>query len=677
MKTREHLILFPVAVIFSAAIIAIALFAPAEKAPDRVTDMYTLGAMSDVPPETDMLGPPDGDLIFRVNDIETLDLLIAADAFGEFRALNGIDPVIVMEGDMLLDHDIVLEDGMRLIMTGRLSGGGRICIYSDSECEISISSNENISRFVIDAPLATLTYTGGDVPFLREIAYGHNVAVFNGSPLAGAADGDTLGGPGHCALDDVILYTGSKRTDEWDGSYSVVNGNLVTLYVPHDVSDRDMRSLYIGVDARGGSYISDGGAVDLSSPKLIDIADENGRTRTYRLSAERARLDIPVLSIYTDDGSDIDSKEFYKTGRMELDGETYTLSVKGRGNASWNTFPKHSYRLKLDSKAKLCSMTANRDWVLIGNYVDPSLLRNKVASDMTRIMDGLPFTPEQHSVDLFINGEYMGVFLLSEKIENDKGRVPLGERITDDDGKIVDMGFLIEFGWDYASENVYGKDYFDTSYCKRMYIKEPEIAKAKNDEYQYVYNYVKAAENAIVKGSGYEDYIDVDSWVDWFIVNELSYNAECAFYRSLYMYKPVGGKLTAGPIWDYDMAFGNNLIDKSDYTGWCAVDYVNQYMYDNWMKFLTKDEAFMSRVRARWAEMKERLRDTALSSLKESAAEIERSQEYNFAIWPKVLKYQIGMSRASTLGLKTWRAHVDYIAEFIDMRYAWMDNALS
>ena len=125
------------------------------------------------------------------------------------------------------------------------------------------------------------------------------------------------------------------------------------------------------------------------------------------------------------------------------------------------------------------------------------------------------------------------------------------------------------------------------------------------------------------------------------------------------------------------MAFGNNLTDKDDYTGWCSVDYVSEWMYDNWMKFLTKDEKFMSRVRARWDEKKDGLMQVAVDALSRGAGEIERSQVYNFKLWNKALRYQIGISRASTLGMRTWQEHVEYVDDFLQKRYATIDSMLA
>lgn len=621
---------------------------------------------------------PAADTRFHISDAQTLYLLFESGELEEYYITNGEEPTVIIDEKITLDKTPVIRGGIILIMEDNVTFADdnvKICITAEGERLISIYGDKPISCFEIDAPESALYMSGSNIPTVREVAEALNVAMYNTLSVSGKANGDTLGGKGRSTVSEVTVYRDKAKTKVWEGMYAQINGNLITVYVPLDAKDKDVEALCLSVTAEGGECdISE--TMDLTSPKLIDVTDSSGEIRTYRISAERARLGIPILEIRVNDGSDIDSKEEYKAAVMRLDGREYTLRIKGRGNASWRIFPKHSYRIKLDSKAGLCGMTADKDWCLISGYADPSLIRNKVSSEMAQIMTGLPFTPEHEFVDLFVNGEYLGVYLLAEKIEDDEDRVPLGERVTDEDGTIVDMGFLIEFGWDFSGTNVYGRDYFSTTYCKYMYIKEPKITKAYNDEFKYVQNYLKAAESAVIAGEGYEEYIDVDSWVDWFIVNELTNNTECCFYRSLYIYKPVGGKLTAGPIWDYDMAFGNHTGDIYNYNGWASVDFTYYVMFDNWMKFLTKDEKFMSLVRERWAEKKEELMETAFSTIDESARKIEQSQVYNFLKWPKILGHTVGVSRTSPR-FATWEEQVDYIKEFLEMRYEWMDKKLS
>lgn len=613
--------------------------------------------------------------IFHVSTWDELELLISSGNVSEYYKTNKTEPTVMLADGITVESDVTFDCGVELLFLGNadFSNGAKIKVETCDECEISIITNENYASFAVEAPRAELFWRGGDVPFMYEVARYMNVAEYNGSPVTDG--GDKLGGVGTATLDGIKLYTGKKKTTEADADV-VINGNLVTLYYPYGFDYDDIGAAYIDVISDGECTSDTSKSFDLSTPQLISVADGDGEVRTYRLTAERKSYGIPILSIDTESGKDIASKTVYERASMTLDGESYTLNVRGRGNASWRIFPKHAYRLKLDEKAKILGMTSNRDWVLVSNYADPSLIRNNVASDMAKRLDGLGFTPTHVAVDLYINGVYQGLYMIAEKIEDAKSRVDLGEPVYDGDGNVTDFGFLLEFGWDYDSENVYGKDYFNTTYCKRVYIKEPEITEAKNDTYKYIYNYIKSVDDAISKDGDWQSLIDVDSWVDWFIVNELTNNTECVFYRSLYMYKPAGGKLTAGPIWDYDMAFGNHLDDIKGYDGWVSVDSTYGYLYQNWMYFLLRDEYFVSCIKSRWAEVKEDLLQTALDSIDENADIIREAQVNNFAVWPKVLKYQIGVSTASTL-VHTWEGHLDYIRDFVNDRYEWMDERLT
>ncbi len=615
-----------------------------------------------------------GDVFFVKTEAE-LSSLAELGALSSYFESKGKAPVVILADGIIFESDVIIPTAVDMLFLGDadMKNGARIIIKTDAECGISLTTNENLLSFYIDAPRASLAWRGGDVPFSYEVAMYMNVASFNGSEPA--YEGDRLGGEGKREISGVKLYKDKNKKTEADGECTVI-GNVITVYYPYDFGYGNVDKAYIDlVTADGGTYEIKG-AVDLDSQRLITVTDGDGKERVYRLNAERRSYGIPILSIDTASGKDIASKTVYERATMTLDGETYAMNVRGRGNASWRIFPKHAYRLKLDEKASVLGLDSNRDWVLVSNYADPSLIRNCVASDMAKTLDGLGFTPTHKAVDLYVNGKYQGIYMIAEKIEDAGDRVDLGDPIYGDDGKLEDFGFLLEFGWDYDSENVYGKDYFNTTYCKRVYVKEPEITEAKNSTYKYIYNYITAVDKAISEGGDWQSLIDVDSWVDWFIVNELTNNTECVFYRSLYMYKPAGGKLTAGPIWDYDMAFGNHLDDIKDYEGWVSVDSTYGYLYKNWMYYLLRDEYFVSLVKARWEEKKEVLLKTALDSVDANAAVIKNAQKNNFAVWPKVLKYQIGVSTASTL-VHTWEGHLDYIRDFVNMRYQWMDERLT
>lgn len=388
---------------------------------------------------------------------------------------------------------------------------------------------------------------------------------------------------------------------------------------------------------------------------------------------------IAAIHINTEESAPITSKLEYVNATMEIDGEAFSLQIKGRGNSSWNSFPKKSYRIKLDEKAALLGLPADKDFSLACNYVDPTLIRNAVTYDMSKVMTNLSWTPDFRFCELYINDEYLGIYTIHEKIEASKHKLDLGTFVTNDKGKILEGGFVIEWGWDYDCENVYGKDYFMTTSRDCLYVKEPKVLEPWDPGFRYAYDYVKAAEKEIENHGDYEKYIDVDNWVDWFIINELTNNTECSFYRSLYMYKQVDGKLCLGPLWDYDTAFGNHTGDIKDYNGWVSCDSTYQYMLKpDMIYYLLLDDNFCNKIKKRWAEVKDPLLTTALSSIAERSNQIADYRDLNFDKWKKIYSgSHIGSGRSTTYGFKTYDEQLTYLRDFVVQRYNWMDARLS
>ncbi len=385
------------------------------------------------------------------------------------------------------------------------------------------------------------------------------------------------------------------------------------------------------------------------------------------------------IKITTEAGVPIESKLEYVNATMETDGEILGLRIKGRGNSSWNSFPKKSYRIKLEKKASILGMNPDKDYVFSSNYADPSLIRNAVVLDMAEVMTNLSWNPDYRFCELYINDEYMGIYSLCEKIEDSKDKINLGKPEYDEKGRITDGGFILEWGWDYDCENIYGKDYFMSTSRDCIYVKEPDVDEVWSPGFKYAYDCYKAAESCVENKGDYAKYIDVDSWVDWFIINELTNNTECSFYRSLYMYKEKGGKLRLGPLWDYDTAFGNHTIDLPDYDGWVSVDSTFQYMQKpDMIYYLLLDEAFCDKIKKRWADVKEDLLNTALMSIESRSNELSDYLDKYFAKWPKLLSgSHIGSARSTTYGFTTYEEHIDYMRTFIKKRYEWMDSKLT
>lgn len=457
-----------------------------------------------------------------------------------------------------------------------------------------------------------------------------------------------------------------------------INGNEITAKYPYTFDEKKLKNMSVSVSGENVSSVEIAKSTGLSAWEKTEITviDTNGLSEKFTFSFMPDAHNLPVVALYND--GPVTSKstyvkgKIYATGEWGLDG--VSMQIKGRGNASWHSTDKKSYRIKLDEKAPVLGLKANRDFVLVSNYFDKSLMRNVVAHEMAKTLDKLYYTPTHILVDLFLDGKYMGVYTFCDKIEEANSKVDLdSEKNTDSD-----MGFLLEIGWDYESQNVYGKNYFDLDSKRivRLFLKEPKPTTVNSPQMNFARNYLNKTDKTIASRGNYADLVDVDNFVDWFILAELTNNTEMAFHRSTYMYKPAGGKLTLGPVWDFDMAFGNHNGDREKYDGWATAEAVYYYVGDDtWMTYLVKDEAFVAKVKARWNEKKQELLDTAFNTIDKNYALLKDSAAENFKKW-NILGERVGEGRVDYHKYNTHELQVSYLKEFITMRAEWIDGRL-
>lgn len=315
---------------------------------------------------------------------------------------------------------------------------------------------------------------------------------------------------------------------------------------------------------------------------------------------------LPLITIHTDGGAPILDRENYVLGRFQLDANGHPggdasgdLEIRGRGNSTWG-YPKKPYKLKLDQKAGLLGMSSNKHWALLANHLDRSHLRTEAAFALSEATD-LGWTPRAVHVDLVLNGEYQGVYQLVEHVRIDPLRVDIDDMEPEDlTGDAVTGGYLLEHdAWGPGS----GEPVFVTDRFIPITVKKPEPPEPAQME--YISSYVQAFEDTLFSPgftnpvTGYRAYLDVDSVVDWYLVHELT-RSQDAFVSSTKMYKPRNGKLTFGPVWDFDISMGSKQgWDSADPEGWWVRREENL-----WITRLFEDPTFAARVSARWDELK-------------------------------------------------------------------------
>lgn len=347
--------------------------------------------------------------------------------------------------------------------------------------------------------------------------------------------------------------------------------------------------------------------------------------------------------------------------------------IRGRGHSTWN-WPKKPYKIKLEEKAPILGMTPSKEWALIANYADESLMRNLVAFDMAASMGTFTFTPRAVPVNVYLNGVYQGVYTIGEQIEAKESRLRLDYRED-----TPNTGYLLEVGGADHDTDIKGLQYFDLpSGCAAdIAIKSPKDEKLTQENYDYIYKYMCLADEAITTLDGYETYIDVDSFIDWFLLHELTYNLDSCFHRSCFITKDRGGKLKMGPVWDFDLAFGNMYMDNPDYDDWATVGNSNStsYIGVNWFNYLMADPSFRERARSRWDEIKDKLVAAGQDSIDSWQKLITPSAELNFTIW-NTLGSASGFQPLCMKSVSTYNEQVAYLRRFITKRAAWIDENL-
>jgi len=399
---------------------------------------------------------------------------------------------------------------------------------------------------------------------------------------------------------------------------------------------------------------------------------------------------LPLLRLTTDGGAPVVSKDIYLTGTWELQDAAGlrlaggTQEIRGRGNSTWN-YPKKPYRLKLTNSTALLGMPASRHWVLLANYLDKTLVRTEAAFEFSR-RTGLAWTPRDAQVVVELNGEYLGIYMLTEHVRVAADRVAIPElKKADTSPDTISGGYLVEVdyweGEDYCRRTVRGVTLCHSS---PETLLEADWAQQKT----YIDGYIDAFETALYgpqfadAASGYAAFIDVDSAVNFYLVHELFKNPDSNFFSSVFLYKQRGGKLFFGPVWDFDLAAGNaqwrrfGFFDGSDPTGWHTRQQDNRAADSpvNWYVRLFQDPAFEQKVRTRWTQLRAAgAVDAMLAHIDRRSAWLSQAQVRNFQKWD-VLNTVLTPDLSPVIG--PYDTHVREMKAWLQRRVTWMDDQL-
>lgn len=334
---------------------------------------------------------------------------------------------------------------------------------------------------------------------------------------------------------------------------------------------------------------------------VIEIDESLGTIEAMNSDEKHGTECYGNVSVLVAEGYEDENQSSYTGGE-------YTLEyIRGRGNSTWrDTKGKRPYKIKLDSEADLFGMGANKHWALLSNELDVTGMRNAVTYKIGEML-GMEYATGSAAVDVVMNGEYLGNYLLAENVRIDESRVDIDD-LSEDQSNITG-GYLLGTGEWGADEEEY---IFTTSRGATINVAAPssEDPEEFKDANAYIEEYVQRVENALYKESDEDlnDLMDLDSAVQYYWIQELSENGDFFGSSSTTLYKKRDGKLYWGPLWDFDIAW-DNVFDSS-----LGMEYEGQWARRMlWFAELLTDDEFYNAAAGFYKETLEPLMEEILA----------------------------------------------------------------
>ncbi len=412
-------------------------------------------------------------------------------------------------------------------------------------------------------------------------------------------------------------------------------------------------------------------------------------------------------------------------------GTKYEIGIKIRGQTSAD-FPKKSYGLELKARAcnnvadtachdtslKVLGMPKNADWVFHGPYVDKTLIRNALAHWFYQRTGR--YSSRFKFFELYVNGQYKGVYVLLEKIKRAKARVHIA-KLKDEDtsGDELTGGYVLSIDKvENNSTSGLDKEGFKSNDKSPVVMRSPKKENTTKEQQEYIKNFFNSIEqkcdNGDVMSNGCSDILDIDAAVDYIMHEDITNNTD-AYICSFYMFKDKdskGGKLQLGAPWDFNLAFGAyQRVGGEKADGWrvpqSAKGGSGEWFVAKWVQNLWSNDTFQQKYKARWAELRSGVWHTKnidhfIDSLK---TVLKNAADRNFERWPNLGQAsgtgdpdplesgnnggnnggnQWGFGMGFTMGFKmnyynepTWDAEIEHLRKYVKERFAWIDQQLS
>jgi subtilisin-like proprotein convertase family protein len=367
------------------------------------------------------------------------------------------------------------------------------------------------------------------------------------------------------------------------------------------------------------------------------------------------------------------------------------MGIERRGSSS-QSFPKKSYGFEtrdsegLQIDTSLLGMPKESDWILNAHYSDKTLMRNVMTYHLSRQMGH--WAARTRYCEVVINGQYWGVYAFMEKIKRDNHRVDI-KKLAPEDTTGIELtgGYILKIdkstggtgaGW----QSPFPPPVHPQNQVIYFQYEYPEYEELQPQQIEYIQSYVDTFETALYDFSyyptnDYREYIDMDSFVDFFILNELSRNVD-GYRLSAFFFKDRGGKLVMGPLWDFDIAWHNaDYCEGWNSQGWayefgnyCPGDY---WQIPFWWQRLLTDPVFTGKLRCRWDDLRNGLlsTDSVMQYIQDVADTLDEGQERNFVQWP-ILGWYVWPNPYPLP--QTYSEEISTLKQWVFLRLVWLDN---
>ena len=415
-------------------------------------------------------------------------------------------------------------------------------------------------------------------------------------------------------LKSDILF--SQKED----SLIAISNDFTSIYTPSFTTSAEK------VLINNEEQISGVSPLKITNPVTYTLISKSGFKKNIIVKINYAYPTIPHIYIHTVNNAPVNSKDIYLNAGIEIEGYgTYqdykdSTQIKGRGNSTWS-YAKKPYRLKLKTKASLLGLSSEKDWVLLANYLDPTLMLNATALKLGSLLE-VPFTNHTIPVELTINGVYLGAYTFTEQVEVESNRVNVK------DGVLFELDSYFDEDYKFRS----------SPYNLPVNIKYPDLT--SNTDLEPIKNKFNSAvtllSNSSFPNNNYLDFFDSTSYVNYMLVYWLTDNRELNHPKSSYMHLKNDGKYYFGPIWDFDWAYGYESTGKHFLTYNTSFFSSKPLSYGSpFFKRFLDDPKIKAKIKKRWNEFRNQQFTLLTSFVIEQSNLIYTAYDKNNKLWHK------------------------------------------